>query len=114
MSDSPDFGSLMVKGFVVYGIVWLVTRILANNPGLFSRISYRMSPYANPFPIATKNAARFGYWCSVGVYVICSAMVSGRDDAQSWAWNSAVVSFLLCQSIALVWLKRQAQKSNHD
>jgi hypothetical protein len=97
----------MVKGFVVYGIVWIVTRILANNPGLFSRVSYRISPYVDPFPIATKNAARFGYWCSVGVYVTVSAIVSGRDDAQSWAWNSAVASFLLARSIARFWLTRR-------
>ena len=61
----------MVKGFVVYGIVWIVTRILANNPDLFSRITYRMSPYTDPSPIATRNAAKIGYWCSVGDYVIC-------------------------------------------
>lgn len=101
----------MIKGFVIYGLIWLVDKIFSNRvkPGWEASFTQK-EPYMEPFPGATKKGRAVAYWSSIAVYITCSAIVSGRSDAQYWAWNSAFVSMWFVYVAAILWMKRNVAK----
>jgi len=111
MFDSPDFGSLMIKGFIIYGLIWLVDKTFSPRikPGWEGSFTQK-EPYKEPFPGAAKKGRAIAYWSSVAVYITCSAFVSGRADAQSWAWNSAFITMGFGYVAVISWMKRNVEK----